>query len=281
MSSTVVLAVLGAALLHGVWNAMAKSLPSPLATSTIMGLVYLVAGGIGCVLSPLPAAPSWPFLAASAAAQTLYLLLLTAAYARTEFGRAYPLVRGVSVLGVTTAAAVFFGERLAPPQLAGVILVAGSLFALSASRAARRELAVTGMILAVGAAVTVYSVMDGAGVRLSGRPLAYIAWLFLLQGLMIPVSCLLLVRDPRALIRDVRGFAPRGTAGGVVSLIAYAIVVWAQSLAPMAVVSALREVSVLAAGVIGWVFFREPLRPWRIVAAVAAVGGIVLVRLGA
>ncbi|KJL33486.1 EamA family transporter [Microbacterium azadirachtae] len=281
MSALVVLAVLGSALLHGTWNAIAKSLPSPLASSTLMGIVYLCAGGIGCLLMPVPDPAAWPFLTASALAQTLYLLLLTAAYARTEFGRAYPLARGASVLGVTAAAAVLFGERLTPLQLAGVAIVTGSLFALSVTKGALRDLASTGLILAVGATVTVYSVIDGAGVRLSGHALSYAAWLFLLQGVTIPLACLVLARDRRALLHDVRTLAPRGVAGGVVSLVAYTIVVWAQSVAPLAVVSALRETSVLVAGVIGWVFFREPLRAWRIVASVAAAAGIALVRLGA
>ncbi|MFB7844219.1 EamA family transporter [Microbacterium sp. NPDC056052] len=281
MSVLVALAVFGSALLHGTWNAIAKSIPSPLASSALMGLVYLVAGGIGAVVLPLPDAASWPFLVASATAQTAYLLLLTAAYARTEFSRAYPLTRGVSVLGVTAAAALLFGEHLSPLQLAGVSIVALSLFALSVSRGARPEFGSTRLILAVGATVTTYSVIDGAGVRVAGHPLSYAAWLFLLQGLMIPALCLVLSRDRRGFVRDLRPLAARGVAGGAISLIAYTIVVWAQSLAPLALVSALRETSVVAAGVIGWLFFREPLRPWRVIASVVAVGGVALVRLGA
>ncbi len=281
MSALVLVAVLGSAVLHGAWNAIAKAIPARLVSSALIGLVYLVAGAIGCLLLPPIAPEAWPYLIASAAAQSLYLVLLTAAYARTEFGRAYPLTRGISVLGITLAATTLLGEELTPLQLGGVAVVAVSLLALSWPAAgARHDKVGTLLIVAVGATVTVYSVLDGVGVRASAQPLSYASWLFLLQGAAIPLVCFALSRDRRAFLGGLRTHARLGAAGGVISLTAYTIVVWAQSQAPLAVVSAVRETGVIAAVVIGFVVFREPLKLSRALVSVCVVAGIVAIRAG-
>lgn len=280
MTGSVVLVVLGAALLHGTWNAIAKAIPARLVSSTLIALVYLVVGGIGCLVLPLPDRAAWPYLLVSAAVQTLYLLLLTAAYARSEFGSAYPLTRGIAVLGITLVSTTFLGEVMTPVQLAGVAVVALALLALAWTPAARARTGGTLISVVVGLTITAYSVLDGVGVRLSGEPLGYAAWLFLLQGVSIPVTCLVLARDRKAFVRGLRSHARMGALGGALSLVAYTIVVWAQSIAPLAVVSALRETGVLAAGAIGYLVFREPLSARRVTATVCAVVGIVAIRLG-
>ncbi|MFB9308731.1 drug/metabolite transporter (DMT)-like permease [Agromyces hippuratus] len=280
MSTGVLLAVLGAALLHGSWNAIAKAIPARLVSSALIGLVYLVVGAVGCILLPLPPREVWPYLLISAAVQTLYLVLLTAAYAKSEFGRTYPLTRGIAVLGITLVSTMFLGERMAPAQIAGVAVVAIALFALSWSPKGRSGPAGTLMAVAVGITITAYSVIDGIGVRMSGEPFGYASWLFLIQGITIPLVCFLLARDRREMLVGLREHAPMGALGGILSLAAYTIVVWAQSLAPLAVVSALRETGVLAAGVIGYFVFREPFSKWRVTATVVAVSGIVAIRLG-
>ena len=286
MSTGILLAVLGAALLHGSWNAIAKAIPARLVSSALIGMVYLGVGAVGCIVFPLPPREVWPYLLISAAVQTLYLVLLTAAYAKSEFGRTYPLTRGIAVLGITLISTMFLGEHMTPAQIAGVAVVAIALFALSWSPKARGGGAGGGgaagtlMAVAVGITITAYSVIDGIGVRLSGEPFGYASWLFLIQGITIPLVCLLLSRDRREMLRGMREHAPMGALGGVLSLAAYTIVVWAQSLAPLAVVSALRETGVLAAGAIGYFVFREPFSKWRLTATVCAVSGIVAIRLG-
>lgn len=281
MSGGIVLAVLGAALLHGSWNAIAKAIPARLVSSALIGTVYLLVGAIGCFVFPLPPQEVWPYLLISAAVQTAYLVLLTAAYAKTEFGRTYPLTRGIAVLGITLISTIFLGERMTPAQIVGVAVVAIALFALSWTPRGRSSgPAGTLMAVAVGLTITAYSVIDGMGVRVTGEPFGYASWLFLLQGITIPLVCLVLSRDKAEMLRGMRRHAPMGALGGILSLAAYTIVVWAQSLAPLAVVSALRETGVLAAGAIGYLVFREPLSRWRMTATACAVAGIVAIRLG-
>ncbi|WP_246846453.1 SMR family transporter [Humibacter ginsenosidimutans] len=281
MSGLVLVAVLGSAVMHGAWNAIAKAIPQRLVSSALIGVVYLAAGVAGCLLFPLPAAGAWPYLLVSAGIQTVYLILLTAAYEKTEFSRAYPLTRGIAVLGVTVIAVTVLGERLTIMQLVGVGVVAAALLAVAWAGSGRSNLVGVLMAVAVGASITAYSVVDGVGVRASGDALSYASWLFLAQGLTIPLVCLALSKDRRAFLVAAPHNVVRGSAGGVLSVAAYTIVVWAQSVAPLALVSALRETGVLAAGLIGVLFFGERFNRWRTVATFCAVAGIIAIRAGA
>jgi drug/metabolite transporter (DMT)-like permease len=121
--------------------------------------------------------------------------------------------------------------------------------------------------LATGVAISVYTVIDGLGVRASHNALEYTAALFALQG-----SAFLVVAFVRRvpMWRQPSRQITIGVAAGVISLIGYGIVLWAQTRAPFGVVSALRETGVLWAVVIGVVIFRER-GGWRVVVSGALV----------
>lgn len=279
MSLGVTLLVLLAALFHSSWNAIAKSIPHRLASATLIALVYLVAGAVGVFTFGVPAASAWPFILASACLQTTYLLLLTTSYKHGDFSQIYPLARGLAVLLVAVISVTMLAENLSRVQLAGVAVVGGSLLALTLiGRGSSRM----GVIFAVltGLCIAAYTVVDGLGVRQSGNPLGYISWLFLLQGLILPSVCLLMAPERRAHIASVGRHWKIGSLGGLLSMLAYGMVVVAQSVAPLALVSALRESSVLLAGVIGVLFFGEKFSKTRLGLTTAAVAGIAALQLG-
>ena len=283
MTFTVTAAVLLAAVLHSAWNAIAKAIPDRLASSTMIAVAYLVSGAVGAAVLGVPAQQAWPFAVASAALQTCYLILLTTSYKHGDFSKVYPLARGLAVLLVTAVSVTFLAEKLSILQLTGVAVVAGSLLTLALTRGqANVAPSRKGTVFAVltGASISAYTLVDGVGVRLSEAPLAYIAWLFLLQGLLIPVVCWRLARERRTFVRRVAKYWKPGFAGGLVSMLAYGIVVWAQNQAPLALVSALRETSVLLAGIIGAVFFKERFSGLRLGLTATAVAGIVALQLG-
>ncbi|WGM20814.1 EamA family transporter [Paenarthrobacter sp. OM7] len=278
-------AVLLAAVLHSAWNALAKAIPDRLASSTMIALAYLVSGLVGAAVFGVPPQQSWPYVVASAALQTCYLILLTTSYKHGEFSQVYPLARGLAVLLVTGVATTFLAEKLSFWQLAGVAVVAGSLLSLahtkhSATARAGRNRQGTFFAVLTGAAIAAYTVVDGVGVRVSGQPMAYVSWLFLLQGMVIPLICWRMASERRSFPRRVARYWKPGFIGGLVSMLAYGIVVCAQSLAPLALVSALRETSVLLAGVIGAVFFNEKFSRLRLVLTAIAVAGIAAIQLG-
>jgi len=275
----VVPVVLLAALLHATWNAMAHAVPDRLIGFALIGTAYLVAGGVLAATAPLPAAGSWVYLIASVLLHVLYNLLLMRSFMLGDFGQVYPLARGTAVAVVAVLATVAVGEAMPPVRLVGVILVCVGLAALVAplGRTANAELPAVVAALGTGVMIAGYTTVDGVGVRGSGSVLGYTGWLFLLQGAALPI--LAYARRGRGLARRARPYLLAGLAGGVLSLVAYGLVLWAQTRAPLAPVAALRETSVLMGAVIGAVVFRESFGRRRVLAAVVVTVGVVLTNL--
>jgi uncharacterized membrane protein len=155
----------------------------------------------------------------------------------------------------------------------GVVMISGGIVAIALQG---RRVSRAGVLsaLATGATIALYTVIDGIGVRLSGgEALAYTAWMFLFYWLM-PLL-FIAMRGPSALwisLREAPGGIISSLAGGLVSLAAYAIVIWALQSGAMGAVSALRETSVVFAVLIGHMFLREAVsvRRWSACLIVAA-----------
>jgi drug/metabolite transporter (DMT)-like permease len=276
VSGLVFVAVLGAAVLHASWNAMAKLIPDHRVAAGALALAGVGVGGIGVAVLPAPLPAAWPFLATSAVLQAGYLLLLTHAYRYGQFGQVYPLARGLPPLLVTGFSVAVLGERLSPGQLAGVVVVSLALTALVFAGGRPRPGTGLGLAAVTGLVIACYTLVDGVGVRQSGLPLSYAMWLFFVQGPLVLAASRVLFG--RGFARALRGSARLGLLGGVLALVAYALVLWAQSQAPLALVSALRETSLLFAGVLGVLVFRERLSPVRLAATAGAVVGVVLLQ---
>jgi drug/metabolite transporter (DMT)-like permease len=127
--------------------------------------------------------------------------------------------------------------------------------------------------LATGVFIAAYTVADGLGVRRAGTVTGYVAWLFLLHGLPIPLYALA-ARRPALAGRLRRHLGP-GVAAGLLSVAAYGLVLWAQRRGALAVVAALRETSVLVAALIGTLVFGERFGRRRVLAAALLAAGIV------
>jgi drug/metabolite transporter (DMT)-like permease len=128
-------------------------------------------------------------------------------------------------------------------------------------------------------AVTIcaYSVVDGLGARSAGNAVAYSVVLFVGIGPVMAVYAL--ARRGPALLGMMRAHWHTGLAGGALQFGSYGIAIWAMTLAPIAIVAALRETSVLFGAVIAIIVLKEPLRANRMIAAVLIVVGLVLMRL--
>jgi drug/metabolite transporter (DMT)-like permease len=277
--AAVVPVVLLAALLHATWNAMAHAVPDRLVAFALIGAAYLIAGGAMVAVTPLPAARSWVYLIASVLLHVLYNLLLMRSFMLGDFGQVYPLARGTAVAVVAVLATVAVGEAMPPIRLVGVVLVCVGLAALVAplGRTAHAELPAVVAALGTGVMIAGYTTVDGVGVRGSGSVLGYTGWLFLLQGAALPI--LAYARRGRGLARQARPYLLAGLAGGVLSLTAYGLVLWAQTRAPLAPVAALRETSSLMGAIIAAVVFKESFGRRRILAAVVVTVGVVLTNL--
>lgn len=266
--------VLFAALLHASWNAVLKGGGDGLWTMTIMGIATSIACAFATFFLPVPAAASWPYIAGSSLLHVGYNAFLIRAYRGGDFGSAYPIARGSSPLLVTLGAALTVKEWPLWSGAAGILLVSGGIISL-AFRGRRLPEAGIFYALGTGAFIAAYSVTDGMGGRLSGNTVAYTVWMCLLWGATaLPIY---LWRRPGSAVW--RGLRQTGLAagGGLISLLAYGIVIFAMTRAPMGSVSALRETSVLFAVFLARIFFSERLTARRILSAVIiAMGALCL-----
>jgi drug/metabolite transporter (DMT)-like permease len=273
----VTLAVLTAAVTHAVWNAIAHGIKDQMLAFALIGVGGILAAIPLIVVAALPKPASWPYLLGSVAIHVFYVLLLMQCYRLGEFSQVYPLARGVSPLVVTILAAVFVGEHLALPQIAGVLVVsAGLAFLVFGGRKPGQA----AFLAAIGTGLTIaaYTTVDGVGVRLSASPAGYIGWLMLLQSLEVPMFAL--VRRRHVLLKQPRRILLSGLAAGALSVLAYGLVLWAQTRGALAPIAALRETSVIFGAIIGTLVFREPFGRTRIAATIIVAGGILLLNIG-
>ncbi|MFF2846713.1 EamA family transporter [Streptomyces sp. NPDC058001] len=274
MTPLVTAAVLFAAVTHASWNAIAHRI-----TDKLVGFTLIAGGGalIGLLIAPfvpLPAAGAWPYLSASAVIHIAYYALLMRSFKLGDFGQAYPIARGTAPLVVTVLAAVFADEVPDGWQAAGIALSCAGLtgVAVWGLRGRRPNWAAIGAALATGLSIAAYTVVDGLGVRAAGTPLGYIAWLMILEGLAIPAYAAWRWRGE--FTARLRPFAAHGLLGAALSVLAYGLVLWAQTRAELAPIAALRESSIIVGAAIGAIFFKERFGAPRLVAAGLLVAGI-------
>ncbi|MGH2340294.1 EamA family transporter [Segnochrobactraceae bacterium EtOH-i3] len=274
MPLSVLAALLGAALLHATWNAIIRQAPD---TVTMTVLVATLAGGLAALALPwlpAPAPESWPFLAASAVFQTLYYGLVAATYRVAEMSLAYPLMRGSAPLIVATAGAALFGEALPPAAWAGIGLISAGILGLGGVAWAEAGRG-AGLALVTAGVIACYTLIDGAGVRRSGAPVAYTLWVFLLTALPLLAVALVKLR-PALRAVGMRDFG-LGLLGGAGTLVSYAVALWAMTRVPVAVVAALRETSILFALMLSGLVLHERIGRARLVlGCVIALGAVAL-----
>ncbi|WP_419813953.1 EamA family transporter [Glacieibacterium sp.] len=272
MSPAITSVVLLAAFLHASWNALLRAGTDRLWSITVMCIAIAAVCAALVPFVPMPAQASWGYAAASALLHVGYNLFLVRTYRSGDLGQTYPISRGSSPLLVCLGAAVFAGELPDALSLVGVALVSAGIISL-AFQGRNRGFGGLWYALGTGCFIGAYSVVDGIGVRLSGTPAGYTVWMCLMWGVMAPAAYAAL-RDWRTLRRGARE-TTLAAAGGIVSLVAYGIIIYAMSLGPMGPVSALRETSVVFAALIGRLFLDERLTVYRIGACiVVAIGAI-------
>ena len=280
MQTFVFLAVLFAALCHAGWNALIKTGLDPLRATTVIALGAVVVALPLWPFAGLPLAAAWPWLAASLAIHVFYFAGLIEAYRGGDLGQVYPIARGAAPLMTATAATLFVGEHLSVLGWTGIAILAGGVVLLSA-RGGRglSGLDRRAVLFALFTAVTVcaYSVVDGVGVRLSGNAAGYVLALFVFNGATIALYAL--ARAGRTALAPLPSLWRLALVGGAMQVMSYGIVMWAMTLAPIAIVATLRETSVLFGAAIAVVMLKEPLRLVRIAAAALIVCGLIAIRL--
>ena len=278
MSLWVMLAVLGAAFLHALWNSLLK-----VGTSRMGAMVILSIGEIPIGLAVVLARPAleWavaPWVIAAGCAHFFYKLFLTYAYERGDLSRVYPIARGSAPLMVGLVSPFFLPDVITPVEFAGIaVLGAGILLMAQGVFASGENRRLIPYALGSACATATYTLIDGQGARVSGDAVAYIAWVFVVDGLFF-AGGMLAWKGAAVLPRQAKAWGV-GMIAAAASYGDYAVSVWAMTIAPIAVVAALRETSILFAVLIGWLVFGERMTRGKALAALVIVGGVMLTRL--
>lgn len=276
MTPTVFLVLLFAALLHASWNAIVKAgsdkLYSAISVSGSASIIALLL----LPFSPLPSLASAPWLVISCELQVVYTVLVAKTYQVSDMSQTYPLMRGTAPLLVAGVSLVLPGERLSLLAWAGIAVICVSILvmALNGHRGSRK-----GVTLALINAcfIASYTLVDGTGVRLSDTAIGYTLWTFLMNGFCLLGWAFFIHR--REVSRYLQRHWQKGLVGGVCTMGSYGLALWAMTQAPLAVVAALRETSILFGAAIALVILKERVTTMRIIAACGIALGAVLLRL--
>jgi drug/metabolite transporter (DMT)-like permease len=278
MSFTVFMAVLGAALLHAGWNAIIKTGLSKQTSMFLLSVGHALIGFAFALTKPFPAAEVWPWLLASGLIHMAYQLFLAYAYEQGDLSRVYPIARGAAPMMVLLVSVLFLSDEMGVMDYVGVFVLGMGIAFMARgvfSNGESRRL----LPFAFGSALATagYTLADGLGARVAGDPLQYVGWLMMLSASFYTPAAIALrgVEVIRASRRDWL----MGLIAAAASFAAYAIAVWAMTVAPLALVAALRETSILFAVLMGWLLFGDRMDRGKIIAAVLIVSGVVLTRL--
>ena len=277
MSLAIVLLVLLAGLIHAAWNALAKAIASQRTSFALMNLAIAVASWCALPFIGVPRAQAWPFVLASVACHVSYELFLMGSYQRANFSRAYPIARGVAPLLVSLGGLVLASERIGLKGLVGIMFIVVGVISIAYVRnSTKLDRAGVYWALATGVAIAVYTVVDGLGVRRSHDALRYAVVLFALQATLWVIA--VVVRRGWNWV-ERPSTVTSGVVAGLMSLVAYTIVLYAQTKSPLGVVSALRETGVVWAALFGVVIFKEGRARAIMAPAMAVTLGVALLSL--
>lgn len=280
MPVQVFLMVLGAALVHATWNALVKADGDRLSLIKVMSGTQI---GVSLCLIPFvsaPAANCWPFLLASSVLNTGYMLMLNRAYQSGDLSLVYPFARGVAPLIVALMSVMALGENLTYTNQAAVVMIGLGVTSLALTQRPTSVVALRPLVFAIGtgAFIAGYTIVDGLGARLAGSAHGYMAWLSLVTSIIIVACAQWLQRGQRVPIgRSTRN---GGVAAGLMSYASSWVVIWALTLAPIALISALRETGVVFAVVIGVVVLKERLSLSRLASIATTLIGTAALKLG-
>ncbi|MBN9075465.1 MAG: hypothetical protein BGN87_16880 [Rhizobiales bacterium 65-79] len=279
MSTSVLTIILIAALLHAGWNALLKSQPDKTAGALAVAISSAVIGLVCLVHTGLPAREAWPLVASSAVLHLGYFLFLTSAYRVGDLSQVYPIARGVAPLITAASAGLVLGETLTPLETTAVIIIGLGLISLvlTAKTDGRFNLVSCSLALVTGIFIAAYSLNDGIGARVAGDSLAFYSATAPLNGAMMCIGMSLFRRDivATALTKCRRSL----WIGGPLSFTAYALITWAFTQAPIALVSALRETSLVFALILGTLFLKERVNLVKVFSVFVTLFGAVLLRM--
>ena len=265
--------ILVAAALHAAWNAIVKGAGDKALMTVLVAATAALLSAAVLPWLPAPSAASYPYILASGSVHVLYFALVARAYNIADMGQMYPLMRGSAVMLTPLAGIAWLGDHLSAGMWSGIGIICLGIFLMMAGT--RGNGSGVRCALANALVITAYTLLDGTGVRASGSPIAYTLWVFLIPG--PPLAAWGMLTRRAALLCCLRAHWRHGLLGGLGMLASYGLALWAMTKAPVAVVAALRETSIVFGVAISALLLKERVSPARGAAAcLIAIGAVVL-----
>lgn len=279
MSPSIIAIILSAALLHAIWNAIVKTAIDRTTTLGLVAFGHVLPGAVMIAILPLPSPESFIYIALSTIVHFGYFYLLGRAYQHGDLSVVYPIARGIVPALVSLWAWLLLGEVLPLAVWCGIALIVAGIL-LSSWKALKSGIGTSALVLSLGTGfcISIYSLVDGVGVRISGNTLSYWAWGAFFH---LFIASFAGWRKRKTLLHLPVQVWVLGIAGGMVSMTAYGLVLYAKNFAPLGAVSALRETSVIFATLIGYFILKEGNWKRRFGAAVLMSFGIAVIGLNA
>ena len=266
--------VLTAALLHALWNALVKASGDRAVTLGLIALGHCVPAILLLPFVDIPAFAALPYIVASTVIHWAYYYYLNISYRFGDLSLIYPIARGCAPVMVALGAMIWADESLGFWAWVGILTVSAGIMILATVRHADKR--GIGAALLTSAIIAAYSVVDGIGIRVSGAPIGYVVWLFAAE--LCVAAFVLVSRFDRAKAIASKALC-LGIAGGVISGLAYGLALYAKTLAPIGIVSAVRETSVIFAALIGVIWMGEGPATRRLIAASVVAAGVTVLAL--
>lgn len=230
------------------------------------------------VFQPLPSWEVWRFLLASAVVIWAFNMLLIAAFERGEMNLAYPVMRGTAPALAALGALIFLAETVSGGQLAGLAIACLALAGFAwPERDGKPKLKVLLIALAAATMTASYTVIDAAGVRASGNVMVYLGWFFVLSALtIVPTG---LIRRGRSWWGIARQEARPAATSMLFNLTTYGLALYAYSIAPVAQMAAMRELSIVFGAILAALVLKEPFGLRRTGLAICLAAGLVLLQV--
>ena len=278
MTPLVFFAVVTAALLHAVWNALVKGGADKRLNMAAVVIGHLPLAVLALFLVPAPDPVSYPYLLAGTALHFGYQWFLLGSYKIGDLTQVYPIARGVAPLLVAAVSLIFLGVELSLMEVLAIVTIAAGILSISLVRGADglRNGKATAMALTTGCFIASYSLVDGMGARAGGSAVGYYAWLGIANAVIFAVF--MAATTPKVLsdlfVKGKKVFF----IGGSASFVAYSLVMWAFTQSPIALVTALRETSIIFALLIGVLWMGERLSLGKVVSTMITLLGVILLR---
>jgi len=279
MTTSVFIAVIFAALLHAVWNGMVKNYEDKVISVSAIVFGHVPISILVILFLPLPTLESVPYIILSALIHQGYQYYLISAYRVGNLTRVYPIARGSGPIVATLISIIFLGVLISKVQILSIFLICFGIIILGLFNESllKNNKAII-YSLATGFFIGLYSLVDGYGARISLSSLSFVGCSFILNAMMFPFV-LKSMNYSNVFFDVIKKAKIIFLVGGTISYVVYGIIVWCFTKAPIPIVAALRETSIIFALVIGYFFLKEKLTLIKLLSILIIFFGVILLKL--